>query len=430
MTIYELSSGISSGVFDDQFKMLYGSSERNILKQRARYLSAAENFSRLYPECGEIGVFSVGGRTEIGGNHTDHQHGCVLAAAVDADIIAIAARNRENEIHLVSEGFEAFTVDLDNLSSGETGTSVALVRGILYGFKQNGINAGGFDVYISSEIPVGCGMSSSAAFETLVGNIINSFFGSKAVSDLELAKICQRAENDFYGKNCGIMDQVVCAYGGFIFADLGNPVIPVIKKIDFDFRESGYSLCITNTSSNHTEINAEYDTIVSEMKHVAEEIGYSVLGEADEEDLYRNISHLRTKCSDREILRAAHFFDETKRAAEETEALEKGDTEVFFELINSSGNSSAQLLQNLFSSCVSHCQEIPLAIMISKRFLCGSGAVRVHGGGFGGSVIAFVPNYLIERYSAEMGRIFGECSCRVLNIRPVGGYELVLNITA
>lgn len=424
MTIYELSSGISSGAFDEQLKMLYGSLDRNILRHRARYLSAAENFSRLYPECGEIGVFSAGGRAEIGGNHTDHQHGNIIAAAVDADMIAIAAVNGGNEIHLTSEGFGSFIVDPDDLTSAEKGTTASLVSGIIHGFEKKGIVTGGFDAYISSEIPIGCGMSSSAAFEILIGTIVNSLFGGSKLTCMELAEIGQTAENDFFGKSCGLMDQAVCASGGFLLMNLENSLAPVTKKLDFDFNSSGYSLCITDTNGSHAGLDAEYDTVVSEMSHVANELGSSVLGEVDEEYFFEKIPYLRGKCSDREILRAAHFFGETKRAADEAAALENGDTERFFELVNESGDSSAQLLQNLCLPDDPQHQEIPLALMISRRFLGGSGAVMVHGGGFGGTIIAFVPNYLADSYVGEINVIFGEGSCRVFNIRQVGGYEL------
>lgn len=426
MTIYELSSGISSGAFDDQLRMLYGTNERNILRNRARYLSAAENFSRLYPECSDINVFSVGGRAEIGGNHTDHQHGKVISAALDADIIAIASPNDGTEVHINSEGFASFTVSVQKLTKEEKGTSASLVTGIIYEFKKRGLDVGGFDVYISSEVPVGCGMSSSAAFEVLIGNIINSLFNG-GFTDIEIAEIGKISENVFFGKNCGLMDQVVCAVGGTLFIDFKDASKPLFKKIGYDLGKSGYSLCITDTGVSHAGIDSEYDMIAGEMKHIANEMGVGVLGEADEEDFFDNIPRLRKNCGDREILHAAHFFGETRRASEEAEALENGDTERFFELVNESGNSSAQLLQNLFLSDDIQHQETSLAIMISKRFLGGSGAVRIHGGGFGGSIIAFVPNYLSEDYSREMNRIFGENSCRIFNIRSVGSYKLQNN---
>lgn len=424
MTIYELSSRISSGMFDSQLKMLYGSSDMSVLRHRARYLSAAERFSRLYPECTDVRVFSACGRAEIGGNHTDHQHGNVLAAAIDADMIAIAETNGSDKIRIVSEGFGSFTVDTADMSAAESGTSEALVKGIMYGLREKGIETGGLNVFVSSEIPVGCGLASSSAFEILIATIFSSFFGSGNFSCYEFADICHRAENDFYGKSCGIMDQAVCASGGFLLVDLADPSAPVMKKIGFDFGRSGYSLCVTNIGRSHAGLDTEYDAVCSEMKHVAQEMGYGVLGEADEKDFFENIKSLRERCSDREILRAAHFFGETERVIQEAVALENGDTEEFFDLVNESGNSSAELLQNLCpENCGMH-QEIPIAIMLSKRFLEGSGAVKIHGGGFGGSIMAFVPNYRTESYISVMNDIFGDGACRKLNIRPVGGYEL------
>lgn len=424
MTIYELSSRISSGMFDSQLKMLYGSSDMSVLRHRARYLSAAERFSRLYPECTDVRVFSACGRAEIGGNHTDHQHGNVLAAAIDADMIAIAETNGSDKIRIVSEGFGSFTVDTADMSAAESGTSESLVKGIMYGMREKGIETGGLNVFVSSEIPVGCGLASSSAFEILIATIFSSFFGSGNFSCYEFADICHRAENDFYGKSCGIMDQAVCASGGFLLVDLADPSAPVMKKIGFDFGRFGYSLCVTNIGRSHAGLDTEYDAVCSEMKHVAQEMGYGVLGEADEKDFFENIKNLRERCSDREILRAAHFFGETERVIQEAVALENGDTEEFFDLVNESGNSSAELLQNLCpENCGMH-QEIPIAIMLSKRFLEGSGAVKIHGGGFGGSIMAFVPNYRTESYIRVMNDIFGDGACRKLNIRPVGGYEL------
>ena len=428
MVINEFINGISSGAFDEQFRMLYGSSEKVMLKQKARYLSAAENFSRLYPECGDIGVFSAPGRTEIGGNHTDHQNGCVIAAAVDIDVIAIVSFHDEGVIRIKSEGFPKDEIDLNDLSvhDEEQGTSAAIIRGIASKFVKSGIKIGGFDAYTTSEVLSGSGLSSSAAFEVLIGTIIDKHYNNGRMGAVEIAKIGQYAENVYFKKASGLMDQMVSSVGGFVFIDFKNPSEPHITPIKYDFESSGYCICITDTKGSHAELSAEYSSVSEEMKHVAVEFDREVLRDVDEEMFYEKLPELRQQCSDREILRAAHFFAENKRAELEKEALECGDTEEFFSLVNESGDSSANLLQNLFSSQKPEFQEIPLAIMLSKRVLNGCGAVRVHGGGFAGTIQAFVPAYMAEAYSAEMSRIFDENSCMILNIRPVGGFELTI----
>lgn len=428
MKIYELIKGLSEGSFDDQLKMLYGPSERSILRNRARYLSAAENFSRLYPERDDIRIFSASGRTEVGGNHTDHQHGCVLAAAVNLDIIGIVKYHDEGVIRIKSEGYMADEIKLSSfeVNEAEKGTSAALIRGIAAKFAEMGVDIGGFDAYFTSEVLSGSGLSSSAAFEVMIGTIINEGFYEGKADAVQLAKIGQFAENAYFGKASGLMDQMVCSAGGFVAVDFADPGKPVITSVDFDFEKAGYSICITDTKGSHADLTADYSAVSAEMKHVAEAMGCGYLREADEEEFYERLPQLREKCTDRELLRAAHFFAENTRAVEEAKALADGDTERFFELVNESGTSSAELLQNLYSCSEPHSQQIPLAIMLSKRFLNGAGAVRVHGGGFAGTIQAFVPNYLTNDYAKEMERIFGGGSCYVLSVRPVGGYELSL----
>lgn len=426
MNLFELISGISDGTFDEQLRMLYGDSEKAVLRARARYLSAAEGFSRMCPECGEIHVYSAPARTEIGGNHTDHQHGCVLAAAVSMDMIGIVSFNDSGTIRVVSEGFPKLGINVEELASvkEEKGTSAALIRGIAAKFVELGVKVGGFDAYITSDIPCGSGLSSSAAFEVLIAHIINEHFNEGRFGAAELAKTGQFAENEYFGKKCGLMDQMVCAAGGFVSIDFAEPDEPVINVVKYDFGRAGYSVCITDTKGSHAELSDEYSSVSSEMKHVAQALGCEFLRDADEEEFYGRLPELRELCTDRELLRAAHFFDENKRAAEEAQALSDGDTERFFELANQSGTSSAELLQNLYPCSAPQSQPLTLAIMLSKRFLGGSGAVRVHGGGFAGTVQAFVPTYLAEDYAKEMERIFGAGSCYVLTVRPVGGYEL------
>ena len=428
MKVQEFISGLSGGAFDGTLARLYGTGERTLLRQRARYISAVENFSRLFPECGEIGVFSAPGRTEIGGNHTDHQHGCVLAAAVGIDVIAIVGEGDPGVIRIQSEGYPVDEISLDSLEpvESEKGTSAALIRGIAAKFAEMGVELAGFNAYTTSDVLTGSGLSSSAAFENLVGTIIDRRFNGGAAGAVKIAQIGQFSENVYFGKASGLMDQMVSSVGGFVSIDFADPAQPEIRKVDMDFSGAGYSLCITDTKGSHADLTSDYVAVPEEMKKVASELGKEVLREVDEEEFYKAIPELRKTCSDRAILRAAHFFGENRRAVEQAEALENGDTEEFFRLVRESGDSSYELLQNVYSPSNPDQQQIPLAIMLSKRILNGAGAVRVHGGGFAGTIQAFVPNYLAQAYAEEMDRVFGLDSCQVLSIRPVGGTELEL----
>lgn len=426
MIFSEFLNGIQSGKFDEKLQMLYGASDKALLRNRARYLSAAESFSRLYPDCGEIRIFSASGRSEIGGNHTDHQHGCVIAAAVDLDVVAIVAENDEKVIRITSEGYPPDVIDLSDLSprDEEKGTSAALIRGVAAGFAKKGIEVGGFNAYTVSDVIGGSGLSSSAAFEVLVGTIIDKLCGKEAVGAVEIAKIGQFAENTYFGKASGLMDQMVSSVGGFVFIDFDDPEKPEIRKVGFDFSRAGYSLCITDTKGSHADLTDDYSAVSEEMRSVARVLGAEVLGDCDEDEFYEKLPDLRKECTDRAILRSAHFFADDRRAGLEAEALESGDTVEFFHLVNESGRSSCELLQNIYSCRKPLEQGISVGIMLSRRFLGENGAVRVHGGGFAGTVQAFVPAYLAEEYSAEMDRVFGEGSCHILTVRPVGGYEL------
>ncbi|WP_295094870.1 galactokinase, partial [Ruminococcus sp.] len=292
---------------------------------------------------------------------------------------------------------------------------------------EMGVDIGGFDAYFTSEVLSGSGLSSSAAFEVIIATIIDHGYNDGRSDAARIAKIGQYAENVYFGKASGLMDQMVCAAGGFVAVDFADPDKPVIDSVDFDFEKAGYSVCVTDTKGSHAELTADYSAISAEMRHVAEALGCEYLRDADEEEFYAKLPELRSICTDRELLRAAHFFAENARAVEEARALMEGDTEYFFELVNQSGTSSAELLQNLYPSAEPQSQPITLAIMLSKRFLNGSGAVRVHGGGFAGTIQAFVPNYLTNDYVKEMERVFGEGSCYVLSIRPVGGYEFKID---
>lgn len=306
----------------------------------------------------------------------------------------------------------------------ENGTSAAIIRGIAAKFAETGVKISGFDAYTTSDVLSGSGLSSSAAFEVLIGTIIDKRFNGGKAGAVEIAKISQYAENVYFGKNCGLMDQIVSSVGGFVCIDFFSPEQPKIKNHIFSFEQAGYCLCITDTKGSHANLTPDYAAVPQEMRHVAEKLGKSVLRDVDEDEFYRNLPELRHSCTDREILRAAHFFAENKRAVLESDAVADGRLDDFFALVRESGDSSANLLQNIYSCGSPSEQGISLAIMLSKRILGGRGAVRVHGGGFAGTIQAFVPVELAEAYSREMNRIFGENSCYILRIRPIGGIEL------
>lgn len=425
MNIQKVLSNIENGVYNTSFVQLYGSSEEAREYQRKRYSKAIRSFTELFPIRDEIKIFSAPGRTEIGGNHTDHQQGRVLAGAVNLDAIAIVSFHNDGCIRLKSEGFDLITIDLDDteVHIGEVGTA-AIIRGIAAKFKEKKIEIGGFDAYCTSDVICGGGISSSAAFEMLICTIINEQYNEEKIGALEMARIGWYAETTYFGKKCGLLDQTVSAFGGLVGIDFSNVASPTINNIDYDFSKSGYTLCITDTKSSHEDLTEDYVAIREEMEAIAAFFEKKVLSQVDENLFYENISELRRQTTDRAVMRAAHFFDETRRAKQEAESLENGDFNRFLQLVNESGDSSAALLQNLYSCKHPTRQDLPLAIMISKRILKSKGAVRVHGGGFAGTIQAFVPNNLVDEYSREIEKIFGKGTCLRLSIRPVGGVEI------
>ncbi|MBE6765948.1 MAG: galactokinase [Ruminococcaceae bacterium] len=425
MEINRLLNKLENDGFMPSFRLLYGFDEKILLRQKERYIEAVKSFSDIFPDRTEIGIFSAPGRTEIGGNHTDHQHGCVLAAAVNLDIIGIAAFHDEGVIRVRSEGYDAFEVSLSDLGvrDGKKDSS-DIVRGIAAKFTDMGAAIGGFDLYATSDVLSGSGISSSAAFETLIGTIIDEQYNGGRAGAVEIAKIGQYAENVYFGKNSGLMDQMVSSVGGLVAIDFADTEKPVINGFKCDFEAQGCCLCITDTKGSHADLTEDYSFVRSEMEAVAAQFGESCLRPVDEQAFYERIPEIRLACSDRAVLRAAHFFSENRRAQDEAAALMNGDFDRFLEIVRESGDSSANLLQNLYSVSKPANQEIPLAIMASKRILKGRGAVRVHGGGFAGTIQAFVPLDTADEYIAEMDRIFGAGSCLKLRIRPVGGIEI------
>ena len=418
---------IENRSLDESLSILYGSSEPVLERQRARYAAAIRKFAEIFPEREDIRVFSAPGRSEIGGNHTDHQHGCALAAAVNLDVIAVVSFHEEGVIRFYSEGYGMTEIDLSDLAVNpeEFGKSSAIIRGIVARFTEMGAVVGGFDAYSVSDVLSGSGLSSSAAFETLIGTIIDVKYNDCKAGEIEIAKIGQYAENVYFGKGSGLLDQTVCSVGGFVFIDFLDTANPYVEKYSFDFEKAGYNLCITDTKGSHSDLTDDYVAVPAEMKSVAQQFGKEYLREVDELLFLRSIPDLHGKCSDRALMRAVHYFKENRRAVEEAQALDDGDIDGFFRLFRSSAASSANLLQNHYSVKKPTEQGISLGLMMSRLILGDDAAVRVHGGGFAGTIQAFVPIFKTNEYVRRMNALFGAGSCYVLRIRFVGGVEIV-----
>ncbi|MBP5492127.1 MAG: galactokinase [Clostridiales bacterium] len=430
----KLLTKIREGELDRSFRELYGDAPEALSAQKARYIRAVESFFSIFPDSSEnapegISIFSAPGRTEICGNHTDHQHGRVLAAAIDLDAIAVVSPSHTDRIRLQSEGYPKIELDLSDLTSKESerGTTAALIRGVASEFSSRGANLSGFDAYVTSDVLSGSGLSSSAAFEVLVGTIFDHLCNEKKAGAVEIAKYGQVAENAFFGKSSGLMDQMVSSVGGFVKIDFADPQKPLIEKIDCDLQSFGLDLIITDTKGSHAGLSDEYSSIPKEMEKVASFFGKTHLREVDEAEFLARIGELRCdpEISDRAILRSAHFFSDDARVEEEAAALKEKDIDRFLHLVNASGMSSANLLQNLYCTMDPNKQEIPLALMLSRNVLGHKGACRVHGGGFAGTIQAFVPKELTGKYIETLSTVFGEDACHILKIRPCGGISLV-----
>ena len=371
-------------------------------------------------------IFSAPGRTEIGGNHTDHQHGCVLAAAVDMDILAAALPNGTKKIRILSEGFAPDEVDLTDLSikEDEINTSAALIRGVAAKLTELGYMVEGFDLYATSNVLKGSGLSSSAAYEVMLGHVMNGLFCNNEISAVDIARIGQYAENVYFGKKSGLMDQTASSVGGVVAIDFRDNTAPVVKKLDFRFETSGYSLCIIDSGADHADLSDEYSAIPTEMKQVAAMLGTEVLREADEALFVERLAEIRKETGDRAVLRALHFFRENRRAVQEAELLEAGDFDAFLNVVKESGQSSNIYLQNVKVEGQAFHQEVQYALAVCDMLLDGKGAFRVHGGGFAGTVQAFVPNDMLEAFRTGAEKLVGKGSCHVVSIREAGGIEL------
>ncbi len=411
-----------------EFKSVYADNEE---LQRERYASLTENFKSYFSVESDDGIeyFSAPGRTEIGGNHTDHQHGRVLAAAVNLDIIAAAKKRDDSMIRLKSHEYTKFDeIDISVLEpkSMEREKSASLIRGIAARVSELGYKVGGFDCYTTSNVLKGSGLSSSAAFEVLVVTIINHFYNDDKIDPVTVAQIAQYAENVYFGKPSGLMDQTASSVGGFTAIDFNDPKKPVLEKIEFNLSDYGHKLCIVDTRGSHADLTNEYAAVPVEMKSVAEFFGKNVLREVSEKEFYKSIPALREKLGDRAVLRAIHFFDENRRAKEEADKLKEKDFDAFRALVKNSGNSSLMKLQNVFASSDPAHQGLTLALALTERLLKDRGAYRVHGGGFAGTIQAYIPDDLLDEYKTMIESVFGEGTCYVLNIRMAGGTKITL----
>lgn len=412
------------------FKTLYGDCANVIDAQIDRYKGDVKRYGELFSQDDDIEIFSTPGRTEIGGNHTDHNHGKVLAAGVDLDSVGIAAKTDDNIIKVYSKGYDtSFVVDISDLDvvEEEKGTTNALIRGVAAGIKERGYTIGGFNAYMDSRVLPGSGLSSSASIEVLLGTMMGYLYNDGTIDAKELAMIGQYAENKHFGKPCGLMDQMACAVGGFVNIDFKEANRPIVNKIDFDFASRGYSLLVVDTGGNHSDLTADYAAVPEEMKAVARALGGDVCREFSMDQLIGNIKRLRTEVGDRAILRAMHFFSENERVDRQVEALEQGDFDRFLDLILQSGSSSWRWLQNCYATHNPEEQGITLALALTEQFVMEHGykaAYRVHGGGFAGTMQAFLPNEGIKAYISLMEQIFGEDCVTVLGIRPHGTLKI------
>lgn len=421
----ELIQGFREGKYDDLLMDIYA--DKAVLDhQRDRYIHALQSFGEIFGD-NEVDIYSAPGRSEVGGNHTDHQRGQVLAASINLDVIAVCARADDGLMQVKSEGYEQVAVNTRALEvdENEFGTSKSLIRGVAAGLQEKGYKIGGFHAFMTSEVLGGSGLSSSAAFEVALGNILSGLYNDNSIDAVTIAIAAQYAENKYFGKPCGLMDQMASSVGSLVNIDFKNPDEPVIRKVNADFASFGHSLCIVDTKGSHADLTDEYAAIPVEMKKVAEFFGKDFLREMDEAELLKNIPAVREAAGDRAVLRAMHFFEDHNRVTKEVEALEKGSFDRFKELIQESGNSSFKYLQNVYSNKDVNVQNVSVALALSDLLLRGRGVSRVHGGGFAGTIQAFVPDDVVAEYKQGIEACFGEGACYVLKVRKYGGMKVL-----
>lgn len=426
MNIEEAIGILNGKGIDEKMTDIYVDKSK-IPYEKERYVKAINKY-RTYFNGDEIELFSAPGRSEIGGNHTDHQRGEVLAASINKDAIAVASKLDEPLVKVMSDGYrERITISLNDLEKKveEEGTTNALIRGVLVKMRMNGHNIGGFQAYVTSDVLIGAGLSSSAAFETLIGTILSYMYNDGEVTPIEIAKIGQYAENIYFGKPCGLMDQMACSVGSLVHIDFADPENPIVEQVDFDMNAYGYSLCITDTKGSHADLTPDYAAIPQEMKQAAKCFGKEFLGEVPKEEILNHITLIRELAGDRAALRALHFVCENERVKKEVDALRKDNFPKFLANVKESGDSSFKYLQNVYTCHDVQHQNVSIALALSDVIFGEKGVCRVHGGGFAGTIQAFVPNYLVPDYQKEMDTIFGKGSCEVLKIRKYGGIKVL-----
>lgn len=424
MKTNELKQYIRDGLLNEQLIHLYG--EEQLEKQKERYIRILERSCELFGNK-EVSLFSAPGRTEIGGNHTDHQLGKVVAASIHLDAIACVSKREDSIICYHADGFTVKDVDISDLSihPEEKNTTESLLRGVAAGFVRNHYDVGGFDCYCDSEVLSGSGMSSSACFEVLIGTIMNEMFNDGRATEVEVAKTGQYAENVYFMKNSGLLDQMACSLGSFAYMDFANAEDPYVSKIDFNPAEFGYELILTDVRASHADLSDEYSCVPEEMKAAAHVLGKEVLCDCTVQELISRCKEIREKCGDRAFLRAYHFVNETVRAEKEAEFMRKNDIRSFFDEVNASGRSSWMYLQNISAPGDPRHQAIAVALALSESLLGKNGAFRVHGGGFAGTIQAYVNKEISDRYIDMMESVFGKGCCYRLSIRDCGGIRII-----
>ncbi len=420
-----LISELKAHVYDEKFVDLYAE-ESAKETQTARYIDAVQNFIKLYGDL-EVEVYSAPGRSEVGGNHTDHQHGKVLATSVNIDTIAVVTKTNNNKVEMKSVGYPKLVVDLSSLevNKREYGTSVALIRGVAAGLKKRGYKVGGFKGFATSQVLSGSGLSSSAAYEVLIGNIMTGLYSGETGDSVMLAQVGQESENQYFGKPSGLLDQMACSVGGLVYIDFKNPAEPIVSKVNVDFGSFGQSLCIVDTKGSHADLTGDYAEVPQEMRAVANFFGKEYLRDVDEAEFFANIAAVRKAAGDRAVLRSIHIFNENKRVEKQKDALQAGDYDTFKKLIIESGNSSYKYLQNVYSNHKLQEMSVAIGLAMTEQILGEKSVCRVHGGGFAGTIQAFVPNELVAEYKEGIEKVFGKGACYVLQIRKYGGLKVL-----